>query len=213
MSQTRPHGSCCGIPSAAPPELNTDPWLSGWPSGHPARQLESRRSRNEFSASAPASRLGLRQPSAAFSRPRADPKPNAHPYPAAGQSGSFAPLRSRTPRRCRVHRSTGSSAAEFPHSTSRIGRVRGRRQSLSLRTPAPGNELARAAPLNIPRRQRTPIVVSRLFRHSLGSEISTRNPAMVFLHVVIGRCRSARLARNDASGHAQPPIHITIRIE
>jgi hypothetical protein len=36
---------------------------------------------------------------------------------------------------------------------------------------------------------------------------------MVFLHVVIGRCRSARLARNDAAGHAQPPIHITIRKE
>jgi hypothetical protein len=56
ISQSRPDGSRRGLLSAAPPASQP-------------RQLESRRSRNEFSASAPASRLGLRQPSAAFSRP------------------------------------------------------------------------------------------------------------------------------------------------
>ena len=78
------------------------------------RQLENRRRVDSLRRCRRDSVLECARLAAAFSRPRADPKPNAHPHPAADQSGSFAPLRSRTPGRCRVHRSTGSSAAECP---------------------------------------------------------------------------------------------------
>ena len=67
-----------------------------------------------------AKRLGVRAACRRFPHPRPF-HPELYPHLAPVQSGSFAPLRRRTPRRWRVHRSTGCSEI--------VGKTRDRHES------------------------------------------------------------------------------------
>ena len=101
-----------GLSSAAPPALNSRPASEGRLSNRPAPATRTSPLHTSPTMANVAKRLGLRQPSAAFSQPASIQSETPAHTPTPGQSGSFAPLRRRSPRRWRANSRSVVPAAE-----------------------------------------------------------------------------------------------------